>query len=95
MTRQEIFDQFVAIVKPFARSKAQPSIAISDQTILLDDLMINSARMVDIVLETEEGFGIAVDDDSMNALRTVGDAVDMILVKLSAQPGVRAANSLS
>lgn len=55
--------------------------SLTAATDLVDDLQVNSARMVDILLETEEKFGIAIDDQSADRLRTIGDAVELILEK--------------
>jgi acyl carrier protein len=37
--------------------------------------------LVDIILETEDKFGIAIDDYSADGTRTVGDAVNVIMGK--------------
>ena len=42
---------------------------------------MNSARLVDIILAFEDEFGIEVDDESADRVRTLGDAVQMILRK--------------
>ena len=40
---------------------------------------MNSARLVDIVLEIEDAFGIEVSDDDADKVATVGDAVNLIV----------------
>ena len=42
---------------------------------------MNSARLVDIILAFEDEFNIAVDDESADKVRTLGDAVTMIQSK--------------
>jgi acyl carrier protein len=73
----QIQEQVVAIVKPFVRNP-EALASIGPETRLLEDLKINSARMVDIVLEFENVFGIEVGDDDAFAVRTVGDAVLLV-----------------
>jgi acyl carrier protein len=77
--REQVQSIFVALIEPFVRNAAGREITADSN--LIDDLNVNSARLVDIVLETEDRFGIAIDDASADRLRTIGDAVDMILEK--------------
>ena len=53
------------------------------ETSLLKDLEVNSARLVDVVLEIEDKFNISVSDRDADTVRTVGDAVSLV-VTLSA-----------
>ena len=54
----------------------------SEDVIPLADLKVNSARLVDIVLRMEDSFDLEVEDDEADQVRTLGDAVKMILAKL-------------
>jgi acyl carrier protein len=77
MEDKEIFDKVLAIVKPFVRNEA--AFAKADNgTRILQDLGVNSARLVDIVLAFEDEFGVEIDDDTADGVRTVGDAVAAI-----------------
>ncbi len=78
MTEQEAFDKVVAIVKKFAKD-ANAVASISMETSILKDLKVNSARLVDVVLELEDAFGITVNDDQADKVRTIGDAVKLIV----------------
>ena len=51
-------------------------------THILDDLKVNSARLVDVVLAFEDEFGIEIADDDVDTVNTVGDAVRLISSKL-------------
>ncbi|HOE03843.1 MAG TPA: acyl carrier protein [Bacteroidales bacterium] len=42
------------------------------------DLKINSARMVDIVLDLEESFGIQISDEELNQLNSVNDILNLL-----------------
>jgi acyl carrier protein len=78
MDQKEVFDKVVAILKPFAKN--QDALAtVTLETSIQKDLRVNSARLVDVVLEIEEGFAIQVKDEDADKVRTVGDAVNLIL----------------
>jgi acyl carrier protein len=77
MSQQEVFDKVVAILKPFAKNQeALAKVAMG--TSILKDLKVNSARLVDVVLEIEDAFGIEVKDEEADKVKTVGDAVSLI-----------------
>lgn len=78
MENQEVFDKVVAILKPFAKNEDALG-SISLETSLQKDLEVNSARLVDIVLEIEDNFDIEVSDDDADQVNTVGDAVKLIV----------------
>ena len=80
MDQKEVFDKVVAILKPFVKSP-EAFAAVGMETSIMRDLKVNSARLVDVVLEIEEEFGIQVKDDEADKVRTVGDAVSMVLSK--------------
>ena len=74
------FGKVMGIIKPFVKNTAVFSEA-TGSTRIIEDLGVNSARLVDIILAFEDEFGIEVDDDSADRVRTLGDAVQMILQK--------------
>ena len=82
MENQEVFDKVVEILKPFAKNDEALS-SISLETSLQKDLEVNSARLVDIVLEIEDSFDIEVSDDDADQVNTVGDAVKLIVAATS------------
>jgi len=87
--REENRSQFLALLAPFVDRRAdQP---ITESTSLLDDLNVNSARFVDIILEAEEKFNISIDDTAADRMRTVGDAIDVIMEKSEVQSRVQTA----
>ena len=76
MEQQQVFDKVIAILKPFV--KAPEALAtVSMGSFIVKDLKVNSARLVDVVLEIEDTFGIAVAD--ADKVKTVGDAVNLIV----------------
>ncbi len=81
MTRDEIFTKVVEIVRPFAKDK-EALTTVKLETNILDDLMVNSARLVDVILEFEDEFDIEVEDEDADSVNTIGDAVDLIAAKV-------------
>ncbi|MBZ0235450.1 MAG: acyl carrier protein [Deltaproteobacteria bacterium] len=81
MNEQQIFSEVVTILTPFVKANAGNITADSS---ILKDLQVNSARLVDIVIEIEDKFGIEVKDEDADSIRTVGDAVSLVLAKQAA-----------
>ena len=48
----------------------------------LDDLKVNSARLVDVIIAFEDDFDIEIADEDVDSVNSVGDAVNLILAKL-------------
>jgi acyl carrier protein len=78
MSQEQIFEKVVGILKPFVKNPDALA-AITMETSILKDLKVNSARLVDVVLEIEDAFGIEVADEEADKVRTVGDAVNLIV----------------
>lgn len=78
MDNKAVFEQVVGILKPFVKNQDALA-AVGNETSIQKDLKVNSARLVDVVLEIEERFDITVSDDEADKVRTVGDAVELIL----------------
>ena len=80
MENQEVFDKVITILKPFVKN-VDGLASVNMDTGILRDLKVNSARLVDVVLEIEDTFGIEVGDDEADKVRTVGDAVRLIVAR--------------
>ncbi len=83
MDRQTAYDKVIEILKPYVKNAAALSDA-SEGTSILDDLEVNSARLVDIILAFEDEFDIEIDDEAADQVRTIGDAVGLIQAKVGA-----------
>lgn len=58
--------------------RQQLEVELKDDLVLRSDLNVDSAMLVDIVLDIEERYSISVGDDEIDRLRTVGDLVKLI-----------------
>jgi acyl carrier protein len=81
MDEKKIFEEMINILKPYAKNQELLEKATLE-THILNDLKVNSARLVDVIIKCEDVFGISVDDDEADKIRTVGDAVRLIKQKL-------------
>lgn len=81
MDRKEVFDKVVEILKPHVKDR-EALAAVGPETHILDELGVDSARLVDVVLEFEDRFEIAIGDEEVDLVETVGQAVDLICSKL-------------
>jgi acyl carrier protein len=80
MDKKEVLDKIVEILTPLTKNKDALA-RLGLEASILKDLKINSARLVDVVLDIEERFGIVVKDEEADRVRTVQDAVNLVLSK--------------
>ena len=71
----------VNILKSYAKNQDLLDKATMD-THILNDLKVNSARLVDVIIKCEDVYGISIDDDEADRIRTICDAVMIIKEKL-------------
>jgi len=81
MDEKDIFKEMINILRPFAKNQDLLETATMD-THILNDLKVNSARLVDVIIKCEDVYNITVDDDEADKIRTIGDAVRIIKQKL-------------
>ncbi len=78
MNEQEVMERVVKILTPWVKDQdALASVAMT--TNILDDLKVNSARLVDVVIALEDEFGIEIADEDVDQVNEVGDAVRLIV----------------
>ena len=81
MEQKEIMGSVVKILTPWVKNEDALA-AVSMETNILDDLKVNSARLVDVVIAFEDEFDIEIEDEDVDSVNTVGDAVKLIGSKL-------------
>jgi acyl carrier protein len=82
MDRKELITRLKTIVSNYAQDQTALE-AIDEHTDFIKDLKINSANLVDVVLDVEEEFGIVIDNQSMEKMLDVRSSMDVIEQKLS------------
>jgi len=82
MNQEEILQKLKGILQPFVKNQ-EAFINLTEDTDFINDLQINSANLVDIVLDTEEVFDIEIDNISMEKMVTIKAALEIINIKLS------------
>tara|TARA_R110002073_G_scaffold60040_4_gene150942 strand:+ start:1930 stop:2184 length:255 start_codon:yes stop_codon:yes gene_type:complete len=80
MTKEEIIKKLTIIVKPYIQNE-EAFKKISENTDFMNDLEINSANLIDIVLDVEDEFNIIIDNDSMDNMLTIKSVVEIIKEK--------------
>ena len=74
-------NKIVEIIGTYAKDKAALASA-TDDTNILEDLKVNSARLVDVILDFEDAFDIEVEDEDADKVNTIGDALSLIAAKI-------------
>jgi len=82
MTRKELITSLQKIVKPYVQDQ-EAFKNLSEETDFINDLKINSANLVDVILDVEDEFDIEIDNESMEKMLSVKAAIDIIEIKLA------------
>jgi acyl carrier protein len=82
MDREQAFEQLKNIVKPYVQNQ-EAFESISEETDFINDLKINSANLVDVILDIEEKFDVIIDNESMKQMVNVKEAIAIIETELS------------
>ena len=82
MNETQIYEKVVGLIKPYAKNQESLK-TLTNESKILEDLGVNSARLVDIVLAFEDEFDIEVEDEAADEIWTIGDAVKLINTKLN------------
>lgn len=82
MNKKELIEKLKTIVQPYVQDEEAYQ-NLTEQTDFINDLKINSANLVDIVLDVEDAYDIEIDNESMEKMLTVANAIEIIQDKLS------------
>lgn len=82
MNQEEILEKLKNIVKPFVNNQ-EAFDKFTENTDFITDLNINSANLVDVILDVEDAFGIQIDNESMEKMVNVKSTLEVITIKLS------------
>lgn len=82
MNKTEIIEKLKTIVKPYIKNQ-EAFENLTENTDFITDLQINSANLVDVILDIEEEFNIIIDNLAMERMLDVKSAIEIIETKLS------------
>jgi len=82
MKKEEIIVRLTAIVKPYIQNE-EGFKNLNEDTDFINDLEINSANLVDIILDVEDEFKIEIDNDSMEKMLSVKATIEVIQSKIN------------
>ncbi|WDF61835.1 acyl carrier protein [Flavobacterium sp. KACC 22758] len=82
MNKEEVIARLKVIIKPYA-ANIQAFENLTENTDFINDLSINSANLVDIILDIEETFDVVIDNTDMERMLDVKTAVEIIETKLA------------
>lgn len=82
MTSEEIYAQLQPIIATYLPEDVSAD-NINKDADLTQELNINSAHLVDVVLDVEDAFDIELSNNDMETLRTVNDAIAIIQKKVT------------
>lgn len=86
MDKLKNFTALKTILAPYVQDPGALA-QLQEDTDFIRDLQINSANLVDLVLDVEEHFGIEIDNDSMARMLTVQASLEVIDAKLAEKNG--------
>ncbi len=82
MDRNQILIELKKVLAPYTENKEMLN-GINEQTDLIKDLKINSANLVDIIIDAETQYQIEIDFDAAEKMYNVGNCIDVIADKLN------------
>ncbi|PWA08960.1 acyl carrier protein [Flavobacterium laiguense] len=82
MNREATIEELKGIVKPYIQNE-EAFEALTEDTDFINDLRINSANLVDVILDIEEKFDVIIDNESMEKMVNVKAAIGIIEAELS------------
>jgi acyl carrier protein len=82
MEKEVLIDKLKDVIKPYVQDQ-QAFDNLTEETDFINDLKVNSANLIDIVLDVEDVFDIEIDNESMEQMLTVEKAVEIIQAKMN------------
>ena len=56
--------------------------SITDESLLKDDLLLDSMQMVNMIADLEDEYNLNIEDKEISSVKTVGDVVNIIESKI-------------
>ncbi|WP_298901212.1 acyl carrier protein [uncultured Psychroserpens sp.] len=84
MTKDQLIAKLKTIVEPYIQDETA-FVNLSEDTDFINDLKINSANLVDVVLDVEDEFDIRIENEDMEKMISVKAAMAIVNEKLEAK----------
>jgi len=81
MKNEDLIAKLKKIVMPYVQDE-EAFDNLSESTEFIRDLKINSANLIDIILDVEDEFDIQIENEEMEQMTSVKAAMDIITAKL-------------
>ena len=82
MKKEELINKLKTIIAPYIQDE-EAFKNLTEDTDFISDLKINSANLVDIILDIEDVFDIRLDNEDMEKMLDVKSAMSIITTKLN------------
>lgn len=82
MEKTELITKLKSIVEPYIQDQ-EAFKNLSEDTEFVKDLKINSANLVDVILDVEDAFDIRIENEEMEKMLSVQAAMDIVNSKLN------------
>lgn len=80
--KEQMIAELKGIVKPYIQDE-EAFLHLNENTDFINDLKINSANLVDVILDIEDRYDIELDNESMDKMLNVNAALEVINTKVS------------
>lgn len=84
MTNNELIAKLKTIVEPYIQDE-EAFKNLSEDTDFVKDLKINSANLIDVILDVEDAFDIRIENEEMEKMMSVKAAMDIVNSKFSSK----------
>ena len=81
MNKEELIQKLKKIVEPYVQDE-QAYQNLSEDSDFINDLKINSANLVDVILDVEDEFDIRIENEEMEQMLSVKAAMSIVESKL-------------
>lgn len=79
--KEQMISELKSIVKPYIQDK-EAFENLNENTDFINDLKINSANLIDVILDVEEKYNIVLDNESMDKMLNIKAALEVINTKI-------------
>lgn len=82
MNKETLINELKPLLQPYVQDK-EAFESLHEKTDFINDLKINSANLVDVILDIEDKYDIEIDNQSMEQMLNVEKAIEVIQAKIA------------